>query len=106
MRLQRTKYVGLRPRRHEGHHVAGDDRRVERFGLAGRRKVESRQVSHQPGRARMVFCSGGNQLRVDVHAYDLMSAPMQLCADAARAASAQSCIGADMRSLAWTSTLS
>src|SRR5680860_131258 len=36
----------------------------------------------------MVLFCGRNQLGVDVDSDDLMSAPMQLCADAARAASA------------------
>lgn len=81
------QHLLLRTVRDEQHDVPGHHRGVERLGIAVTGKVEVSQVGDDPPRSGVVGHGGCDELRVGIHAGDLMSPCGKLGAGAALTAS-------------------
>ena len=70
-------------RRDEDENVAGDDRGVERSGLAEGGQVQFAEVAHQPGRSGVILPRGRDEFDIDIDADDVMAAAHQVGTDPA-----------------------
>jgi hypothetical protein len=70
----------------ESHNIAGENRGIERRWLSHGHEVQLGKVSNEPRRSRMVGLGGGDQLGVDIDAYDCVSAGRELSSDPSRTA--------------------